>query len=102
MLEIKSYVLRYWETEFETLKPKKSSNNQRMFSRKDVETAYLIKKLLYRDRYSIEGARKAIRDLKGEVKENRKWDQVAGRFDKAIEDLESLIVSIDRAKAHFA
>lgn len=64
LLEVKPYVLRYWETEFEVLKPKKSKHNQRMYERKDVENLMLIKKLLYRDRFSIEGARSALKKLK--------------------------------------
>ena len=66
---VKSYVLRYWETEFDALKPKKSKHNQRMYHRKDIENVLMIKKLLYRDRFSIEGARKALRGLKRANKE---------------------------------
>lgn len=64
LLGVKPYVLRYWETEFEILKPKKSKHNQRMYERKDVENLMLIRKLLYRDRFSIEGARSALKRLK--------------------------------------
>ncbi len=64
LLGLKAYVLRYWETEFEILKPKKSKHNQRMYERRDVENLMLIKKLLYRDRFSIEGARSALKKLR--------------------------------------
>lgn len=64
LLGVKPYVLRYWETEFDVLKPKKSKHNQRMYERKDVENLMLIRKLLYRDRFSIEGARAALKKLK--------------------------------------
>jgi DNA-binding transcriptional MerR regulator len=64
LLGVKPYVLRYWETEFDVLKPKKSKHNQRMYERKDVENLMLIRKLLYRDRFSIEGARSALKKLK--------------------------------------
>ncbi len=64
LVGVKTYVLRYWETEFEALSPKKSKNNQRMYERKDVETLLTIKKLLYRDRFSIEGARSALKRMK--------------------------------------
>lgn len=66
---VKQYVLRYWETEFDILKPKKSKNGQRMYTKKDVETALMIKKLLYDDRFSIEGARTALKKLRKQVKE---------------------------------
>ncbi len=64
LLGVKPYVLRYWETEFDVLKPKKSKHGQRMYERKDVENLMLIRKLLYRDRFSIEGARSALKKLK--------------------------------------
>lgn len=64
LLGVKPYVLRYWESEFDFLKPKKSRHNQRMYSRKDVETLFLLKKLLYVDRFSIEGARSAMKRLR--------------------------------------
>ncbi len=71
ILGVKQYVLRYWETEFEELSPKKSSNKQRMYSRKNVETALLIQKLLHRDRFSIEGARKWLKQNKDRNKLNQ-------------------------------
>jgi DNA-binding transcriptional MerR regulator len=61
---VKSYVLRYWETEFSVLKLKKSKHNQRVYEKKDIENLLTIKKLLYRDRYSIEGARAALKRYK--------------------------------------
>lgn len=73
MLGVKAYVLRYWETEFDILKPKKSKHNQRMYERKDVENLFLIKKLLYRDRFSIEGARSALKKLR---KDNTRVKQI--------------------------
>lgn len=61
---VKSYVLRYWETEFESLNPKKSTNGQRFYTRKDIEMALTIRKLLYEDRFSIEGAKAALKKMK--------------------------------------
>ena len=60
LLNIKTHVLRYWETEFTALQPVKSRTNQRLYRRKDVETALLIKELLYRQGFTIAGARKHI------------------------------------------
>jgi DNA-binding transcriptional MerR regulator len=57
---LKSYVLRYWETEFKALQPVKSRSNQRLYRKKDVETALLIKELLYQQGFTIAGARKKI------------------------------------------
>jgi DNA-binding transcriptional MerR regulator len=57
---VKPYVLRYWETEFPAIAPKKSGTGQRLYRRKDVELILEIKHLLYEKRFTIEGARKAI------------------------------------------
>src|SRR5579863_5967284 len=57
---IKPYVLRFWETEFSSLGPKKSGKGHRLYRRKDVELVLEIKRLLYEKRYTIEGARKDL------------------------------------------
>lgn len=57
---VKPYVLRFWESEFPMLNPKKSGTNQRLYRRKDVETILEIKHLLYEKRFTIEGARTFI------------------------------------------
>jgi DNA-binding transcriptional MerR regulator len=57
---IKPYVLRFWETEFPGLGPKKSGTGHRLYRRKDVEMVLEIKRLLYEQRFTIEGARKHL------------------------------------------
>jgi DNA-binding transcriptional MerR regulator len=61
---VKAYVLRYWESEFPILAPEKSSTGQRLYRKGEVEMLLLIKHLLYKERYSIEGARNRIRELR--------------------------------------
>lgn len=102
MIGVKQYVLRYWESEFDQLRPKKSKNNQRIYSRRDVETALMIKKLLYVDRFSIEGARGALRQLKREVKEERGIKAAACAHESAINGLKHLLARIEDARARFA
>ena len=58
---VETHVLRFWETEFPTLRPRKTSSGQRQYRRKDVETVLTIKDLLYGEGYTIAGARKALR-----------------------------------------
>lgn len=53
-------VLRYWESEFPTLKPKKSTSGQRLYTRKDLELIAEIRRLLYTEKLTIEGARKRL------------------------------------------
>ncbi|MDO8746237.1 MAG: MerR family transcriptional regulator [Thermodesulfovibrionales bacterium] len=55
---IEPYVLRYWETEFPFLKPRKNKSGQRVYVKKDLELILEIKRLLYQERYTIEGVRK--------------------------------------------
>jgi len=59
---VKQYVLRYWESEFPGLGPKKSGTGHRLYRRKDVELLLEIKHLLYEKRFTIEGARKWLED----------------------------------------
>lgn len=61
---IKPYVLRFWETEFPSLGPKKSGTGHRLYRRKDVQLVLEIKQLLHEKRYTIEGARKFL-DARG-------------------------------------
>jgi len=70
ILGVEPYVLRYWESEFPGLSPKKSSSGQRMFRRKDVELLLRIKQLLYDKKFTIEGARKALQRGAQPVVEN--------------------------------
>src|SRR6201987_6083800 len=60
LLGVEPYVLRYWETEFAVLSPKKSGTGHRLYRRKDVELLLRIKHLLYEKRFTIEGARQSL------------------------------------------
>jgi DNA-binding transcriptional MerR regulator len=60
---LKPYVLRYWETEFHSLKPQKTRSGQRLYRRQDVEMLLRIRNLLYDQRFTIEGARTRLREL---------------------------------------
>src|SRR5260370_21109873 len=57
---VEPYVLRYWETEFRTIRPEKTRSNQRLYRRRAVETVLKIKELLYAQGYRIEGARRRL------------------------------------------
>ncbi len=54
------YVLRYWESEFPSLAPRKSGGGQRLYRKRDVVMLLEIKKLLYQERYTVAGARKRL------------------------------------------
>jgi DNA-binding transcriptional MerR regulator len=63
LVAVKPYVLRYWETEFKSLRPGKTKSQQRLYRKRDVELLLKIRHLLYDKRYTIEGARGRLRDL---------------------------------------
>jgi DNA-binding transcriptional MerR regulator len=61
-LGVETHVLRYWETEFRSIRPQKSKRGQRVYSRRDVETLARVKELLYERGFTIAGARRQLRD----------------------------------------
>ncbi len=77
ILGVEPYVLRYWETEFSQLTPKKSGSGHRLYRRKDVELLLRIKQLLYGQRFTIEGARQTLQSAARapKAKESRKVQQ---------------------------
>lgn len=68
--EIPAYVLRYWESEFKLLRPKKNPAGQRLYRRADLDLVLRIKSLLYDERLTLEGAKKRLRS------ESRGLDQM--------------------------
>jgi len=60
LLDVKPHVLRYWETQFTILKPRKNRAGNRMYRPEEVKLLYTIKELLYGRRYTIAGARKSL------------------------------------------
>ncbi len=57
---VKPYVLRYWETEFPGIRPKRADSRQRIYEREDIETIREIKRLLYEEKLTVEGARRRL------------------------------------------
>lgn len=62
IVNVKPYVLRYWETEFSVLKPGKTPSRHRLYRRRDVETLLVIKNLLYEEGFTIAGAKKRLKE----------------------------------------
>ena len=70
---LKDHVLRYWETQFDVLSPTKNRAGNRVYRPKEVELVLLVKHLLYEEKYTIEGARKKLQEMRkaGELAEER-------------------------------
>jgi DNA-binding transcriptional MerR regulator len=71
------YVIRYWESEFKTIKPTRTQSNQRVYRRKDVENILEIKRLLYEEKLTIAGARRKLHDRKTDDKKQLDLDFTA-------------------------
>lgn len=91
---VKAYVLRFWETEFELLKPGKAPSQHRLYKKKDVELLLEIKRLLYVEGFTIEGARKKLKENKKEERKQLKLALPDAAYKNALskvkKDLESL------------
>lgn len=70
---LKDHVLRYWETQFDVLNPTKNRAGNRVYRPKEIELVLLVKHLLYEEKYTIEGARKKLQEMRksGELAEER-------------------------------
>ncbi|HEY7221134.1 MAG TPA: MerR family transcriptional regulator [Candidatus Binatia bacterium] len=91
---VEPYVLRYWETEFDLLKPSKAPSKHRLYKKRDVELLLEIKRLLYADGFTIEGARKKLKEARKEEKDQLKLPLSEQKYRNALvklkKDLESL------------
>jgi DNA-binding transcriptional MerR regulator len=61
---LRPHVLRYWESQFDILKPNKNRAGNRVFRPKDIEVILLVKRLLYAEKFSIEGARQKLEEMR--------------------------------------
>jgi DNA-binding transcriptional MerR regulator len=67
LLGVAPYVIRYWESEFKSVRPMRAKSDQRLYRRIDVEELMTIKKLLYTEKYTISGAKKRLAETKGQT-----------------------------------
>jgi len=64
IIGVEPYVLRYWESEFPQIRPRRADSNQRTYQRKDLEIVIEIKRLLYEEKVTIEGAKRRLREAR--------------------------------------
>ena len=82
----KQFVLRYWETEFPTLRPVKTPKGHRLYRREDIETVFEIKRLLYEEGFTIAGARKHLAEQKsnGDAPPASLTEDISGRVSRKL------------------
>ncbi|MBF0170743.1 MAG: MerR family transcriptional regulator [Nitrospinae bacterium] len=82
IVDVKPHVLRYWESEFPSLKPQKNRNGQRIYTRKDIDVALEIKQLLHIEKYSIAGARQFLKRRRGSAEPTPREETPMGSGDE--------------------
>ena len=83
---VEPYVLRYWESEFKEISPFKSRSRQRLYRKKDIETVFSIKKLLYDEGFTIEGAKKRMKEMKSEGTAEKNIPQLGFGFETNVKE----------------
>jgi len=101
LVGVKPHVLRYWESEFPSLRPMKTRGAHRVYKKRDVELAMLIRRLLHDEGYTTPGAKKRIRELghdRAESDEGRGASRevvLRGELLGLREELQRLLVQLD-------
>ena len=85
IIGVEPYVLRYWEREFPQLKPRRADSKHRTYERKDIELLLQIKKLLYEEKMTIQGARKKLREREKSKKRKEIIREVKKELHKILE-----------------
>lgn len=95
---LKPHVLRYWETQFKGLVPVKNRAGNRAYRRREIEMVQLVKSLLYEQKYTIEGARQRLEELRkggGQLEAELEGARVKDTFETLAGDLSELVAYID-------
>lgn len=96
LTELKPHVLRYWEGQFRFLSPAKNRSGNRVYQRREVELIQLVKHLLYTEKYTIEGAKRRLDDLRkaGELRPQARqalevatWQSIESELRQVLRDL---------------
>jgi len=89
MLNIPSTVLRYWETEFPELKPRKNRNGKRMYNHEDIELLKKLHYLLKVKKYTIKGAKDALENQKNEIEFQIKARELLLKFKQILIEIQN-------------
>jgi DNA-binding transcriptional MerR regulator len=99
LVGVEAHVLRFWESEFPIIKPRRAKSNQRLYRKKDVEALLLIRELLHNQGYTISGAQKILRrgmstgktTGEGEPETGRPVDQCLADIKKELKRIQQLL-----------
>ncbi|MBI5643580.1 MAG: MerR family transcriptional regulator [Deltaproteobacteria bacterium] len=99
LTKVKPYILRYWENEFKIISPKKSLTKQRVYSKRDVELIIEIKRLLYKEKFTLEGAKKRIKELQAEKSKQLDLAFPDAKYQTALKAIKKELASIKKLLA---
>ncbi len=95
---VEPYVLRYWESEFKIISPVRTNSKQRLYRKRDLELILEVKKLLYKERFTIAGAKRKLQEIKGQREKQLKLELPDKRYlegllrvKKELQDLRGLL-----------
>ena len=104
LTDLKPHVLRYWESQFRFLSPAKNRSGNRVYQRREVELIQLVKQLLYTEKYTIEGAKRRLDELRkaGELKPSARealevatWQGIESELREILRELTSPVRAVD-------
>jgi len=96
--DLEQYVLRYWETEFEQLKPAKNRAGNRIYTNKDIKLILFIKKLLREERYTIEGAKQVLQTYTPESETGEQLELIPESSQPVEQQMQSVKVPENRLR----
>jgi DNA-binding transcriptional MerR regulator len=93
LVGVKPHVLRYWETQFPALKPSKNRAGNRVYQRKEIRLIILVRRLLYDEKYTVEGARQKVEELRrgGDLEESTRQILDAATVDEIRSELRDIL-----------
>lgn len=94
--KVKPHVLRYWESEFKIISPRKSQTKQRVYSKKDLHLILEIKRLLYKEKFTLEGAKKRMKEIQSEVAKQMKFSFDEERYANTLNHIKKELASISK------
>lgn len=96
ILKVKSFVIRYWESEFKQLRPSKNGTGQRVFRKKDILLLQRIKELLYEELYTIPGAKKRLQKDQRETKKAKTIEGKSTKIRQKLQNHKSKLIEIKK------
>lgn len=92
ILGVEPYVIRYWESEFKSVKPIRTKSDHRLYRRQDVQELLTIKNLLYEDKFTIAGAKKRLHKIKDDTgHENKNYQQILEDIKAGLKQIREIV-----------